>query len=48
MVENTIAAKTGGNISKKARIELEEKTQKKVVSTESYLPTQKICVKDPL
>jgi hypothetical protein len=38
MVENKTAAKTGGNIAKKARIELEEKTQKMVVSSESYLP----------
>ncbi len=38
MVENKTAAKTGGNIAKKARIELEEKTQKKVVSRENYLP----------
>ena len=30
--------KTGGNIAKKARIELEEKTQKKVVSRGNYLP----------
>ncbi len=38
MVENKVAAKTGGNIAKKARIELEEKTQKKVVSRGNYLP----------
>ena len=38
MVENKTAAKTGGNIAKKARIELEEKTQKKVVTKENYLP----------
>ncbi len=38
MVENTVAAKTGGNIAKKARVELEEKTQKKVISGENYLP----------
>ncbi len=38
MGENKTAAKTGGNIAKKARIELEEKTQKKVVSGENYLP----------
>jgi hypothetical protein len=38
MTENKTAAKTGGNIAKKARIELEEKTQKKVISRESYLP----------
>lgn len=38
MVENKTAAKSGGNIAKKARLELEEKTQKKVVSNENYLP----------
>ncbi|MCX6991365.1 MAG: BRO family protein [Chlamydiae bacterium] len=38
MVENKTAAKTGGGIAKKARLELEEKTQKKVVSRENYLP----------
>jgi len=46
MVENTTAAKTGGNIAKKARIELEQKTQKKVISSENYLPTQKIITND--
>lgn len=38
MAENKTAAKTGGGIAKKARLELEEKTQKKVVSNENYLP----------
>lgn len=38
MVENTTAAKTGGGIAKRARLELEEKTQKKVISRENYLP----------
>lgn len=38
MVENKTAAKTGGGIAKRARLELEEKTQKKVVSSENYLP----------
>lgn len=37
MVENTKAAIKGGTISKKARKDLEEKTGKKVVSTENYL-----------
>ena len=37
--ENKTAAKTGGSIAKKARLELEEKTQKKVISRENYLPT---------
>src|SRR3989344_5159009 len=38
MDENKTAAKTGGSIAKKARLELEEKTQKKLVSNENYLP----------
>lgn len=38
MSENKIASKTGGNIAKKARIELEDKTGKKVVTTENFLP----------
>lgn len=37
MVENKVAAQTGGNIAKKARVELEEKTQMKVISNENYL-----------
>jgi hypothetical protein len=36
--ENAVAAKTGGGIAKKARLELESKTGKKVVSGENYLP----------
>jgi len=38
MNENKVAAKTGGGIAKKARLELESKTGKKVVSGENYLP----------
>jgi DNA-damage-inducible protein D len=38
--ENAIAGKSGGNIAKKARMELEEKTGKKVVTGENYLPTR--------
>ena len=38
MAENKTAAKTGGGIAKKARLELEKKTQKKVISRENYLP----------
>ncbi len=41
MAENEDAAKTGGSIAKKARLELEAKTGKKVVSGESYLPPLK-------
>ncbi len=37
MTENTAAAKTGGNIAKKARLELEAKTGKRVVSGQNYL-----------
>jgi DNA-damage-inducible protein D len=38
MNENEVAAKTGGGIAKKARLELEGKTGRKVVSAENYLP----------
>ncbi len=39
--ENAVAGKKGGSIVKKARRELEEKTGKKVVSGENYLPMKK-------
>lgn len=38
MAENKAAAKTGGRIAKKARLELEAKTGRKVVTGENYLP----------
>lgn len=38
MKENATAAKTGGRIAKRARLELENKTGKTVVSGENYLP----------
>ena len=38
MTENKTAAQTGGRIAKKARLELEAKTGRKVVSPENYLP----------
>lgn len=41
MPENKAAAKVGGRIAKKARLELEEKTGRKVVSGENYLPLLK-------
>jgi hypothetical protein len=41
MPENEDAAKTGGGIAKKARLELEAKTGKKVVGSESFLPPNK-------
>ena len=37
MGENKAAAKTGGRIAKKARLELESKTGRKVVTRENYL-----------
>ncbi len=42
MDENKIASKTGGRIAKKARLELEEKTGKKVVTTNNYLSSAEI------
>jgi DNA-damage-inducible protein D len=41
MPENKTAAKMGGRISKKARVELEEKTGRKIVTGENYLPSPK-------
>ncbi len=38
MTENKVAAKTGGRIAKRARLELESKTGRKVVTGENYLP----------
>lgn len=41
MAENKVAAKTGGRIAKKARLELEAKTGRQVVTGENYLPPAK-------
>ena len=41
MDENEAAAKTGGGIAKKARLELEGKTGRRVVTAENYLPPTK-------
>lgn len=38
MSANKIASKTGGGIAKKARLELEQKTGKKIISGKNYLP----------
>jgi hypothetical protein len=38
MVENATAAKTGGGIAKKARLELESKTGRKVITRDNFLP----------
>ena len=42
MIENKKASKVGGSIAKKARLGLEDKTGKKVISTENYLPQKKL------
>jgi hypothetical protein len=49
LTENKSAAKTGGGIAKKARLELESKTGKKVISEENYLPpsTRAKAIKKP-
>ncbi len=39
--ENKVPAKKGGKIAKDARLALEEKTGKKVISNENYLPARK-------
>ncbi len=39
--ENETAAKTGGRIAKRARLELEAKTGQKVVTGENYLPPKR-------
>ncbi len=41
MPENTVASKIGGGIAKNARLDLEEKTGKKVISAKNYLPPKK-------
>ena len=47
MAENAEAGKKGGKIAKKARLELEEKTGKNVITSENYLPpaTKQIRIK---
>lgn len=38
MIENSEAGKKGGKIAKRARLELEQKTGKSVVTGENFLP----------
>lgn len=38
MLENSDAGKNGGKIAKKARLELESKTGKSVITSENFLP----------
>ena len=47
MAENTTAGQTGGGIAKKARLELEQKTGRKVISKENYLLHQKTSLITP-
>ena len=42
MTENKTAAKAGGKIAKSARLELESKTGRKVVTGENYLPPSRV------
>ncbi len=42
MDENKMASKKGGGIAKKAKLELEEKTGKKIISSENYLPPKNL------
>ena len=42
MTENKIAGIKGGRIAKNARVELESKTGKKIISKKNYLPTKNI------
>ncbi|HTB23661.1 MAG TPA: Bro-N domain-containing protein [bacterium] len=44
MTENESAAKTGGRLAKRARLELEGRTGRKVVSGESFLPAAPIKI----
>ena len=41
MTENAEAGRQGGKIAKKARLELEQKTGRKVVTGDSFLPPAK-------
>ncbi len=42
MDENKVAAKSGGDIAKKARLELEQKTGQNVVTGQNYLPPARV------
>lgn len=47
MKENEVAAKSGGSIAKKARLDLESRTGQKVVSSENALPPRRSLKKKP-
>jgi hypothetical protein len=40
MKENKSAGKKGGSIAKSARLELEDKAGKKIITKDNFLPTQ--------
>ncbi|MNC97442.1 hypothetical protein D3C83_150990 [compost metagenome] len=40
--ENAVAGKKGGKIAKDARLALEQKTGKKVITSDNFLPPEKI------
>jgi len=42
MVQNKVAAKTGGNIAKRARLDLEQKTGQSVVTGQNFLPPARV------
>lgn len=44
--ENKIPARKGGGVAKNARLELENKTGKKIVSAQNFLPSKKIIKKN--
>ena len=44
MKENKVAGKSGGGIARKARVELEEKTGRSVVTGDSFLPLKMVKV----
>ena len=48
MPKNKTAARQGGGIAKKARLELEEKTGKPVVSRTNFLPPEKAASGKPV
>lgn len=41
-MENANAGKKGGAVAKNARLELEQKTGKKVITGENFLPAKKV------
>ena len=46
MSENGEAGKQGGSIAKKAKLDLEEKTGKKIISATNYLPSKRKIINE--